>query len=529
MPSEQYINSASHGPLLFLLRTVMQTIPDLIWLKDADGVYLLCNKMFERFFGAKEADIVGKTDYDFVDRELADSFREHDLKAMAAGKPGSNEEWVTFADDGHQALLETTKTPMFNTEGTLIGVLGIAHDITKRKQTVDALQESEERFRLAFEQGAEGIIFAEFGTGTIVYANETIGKLLGCTREELLEGGMPSVYRHFENELVKSLADNVTQQDYISTRVRVTRNDGAVLIVSLRIRLVKIGEKELKHLSLRDMTDKVRLEEEARASHAKLIHANKLSSLGILVSGLAHEINNPNNFIMFNSDMLTDIWNDADRILNGYFLQNGAFNLGGLPYPEVGEAARKLINGISEGSQRIKVIVDDLKDFARQDNIETGQEMDVNKAVLKAAAILTPQIRKHTDNFRLHLQEDIPKIVGSVHKLEQVIINLLINALQALPNKKCGVTITTAVNGENKLTVIIKDEGDGMSAETMAKLSEPFFTTKSASSGTGLGLFISQSLITAHKGSLRFESAPGAGTSAIIELPIDDREEEISL
>ena len=111
-------------------RTLLDTIPDLIWLKDADGVYLSCNRVFERFFGAKEADIVGKTDYDFVDKDLADFFREHDCKAMAAGGPSSNEEWVTFADDGHSALLYTTKIPMFESGGTLIGVLGVGRDIT---------------------------------------------------------------------------------------------------------------------------------------------------------------------------------------------------------------------------------------------------------------------------------------------------------------------------------------------------------------------------------------------------------------
>ena len=115
------------------LHTLVQTIPDLIWLKDKDGVYLSCNTMFERFFGAKEVDIVGKTDYDFVDRELADSFREHDNKAMAAGKTTSNEEWITFADDGHRVFLDTIKTPMYDAGGTLIGVLGIGRDITDRR------------------------------------------------------------------------------------------------------------------------------------------------------------------------------------------------------------------------------------------------------------------------------------------------------------------------------------------------------------------------------------------------------------
>lgn len=116
------------------LRILLQTLPDLIWLKDTDGVYLACNQRFERFFGKLEDDIVGRTDYDFVGKELADSFRKHDQIAMAKGAPSVKEEWVTFADDGHRELLETTKTPMLDAEGNLIGILGIGHDITERKQ-----------------------------------------------------------------------------------------------------------------------------------------------------------------------------------------------------------------------------------------------------------------------------------------------------------------------------------------------------------------------------------------------------------
>jgi PAS domain S-box-containing protein len=126
-----------------LLNTLVKTIPDLVWLKDPEGTYLSCNTMFERFFGAKKEEIVGKTDYDFVDRELADSFRDNDKRAIARGKPSSNEEWITFADDGHLALLDTIKTPMYTPDGRLIGVLGIARDITRRKKAEEMLKESE--------------------------------------------------------------------------------------------------------------------------------------------------------------------------------------------------------------------------------------------------------------------------------------------------------------------------------------------------------------------------------------------------
>ena len=122
-----------------LLHTIVQTIPDLFWLKDVNGVFLSCNTMFGRFFGASEAEIVGKTDHDFVNRELADSFRENDRRAIEAGKPTSNEEWVTFKDDGHSAYLDTIKTPMCDSNGKLIGVLGIGRDYTERKHAAEQL------------------------------------------------------------------------------------------------------------------------------------------------------------------------------------------------------------------------------------------------------------------------------------------------------------------------------------------------------------------------------------------------------
>ena len=114
-------------------RALIDTLPDLVWLKDRQGVYLACNHRFERFFGAVEAEIIGKTDYDFVDKQQADSFREEDQKAMTTGKRCISEERVRFADDGHIEELETIKVPMFQPDGALMGVLGVGRDITQRK------------------------------------------------------------------------------------------------------------------------------------------------------------------------------------------------------------------------------------------------------------------------------------------------------------------------------------------------------------------------------------------------------------
>ncbi len=124
-----------------LLRTIVSALPDMVWLKDIEGRYMFCNQMFERFFGASEASIIGKTDYDFVPKQMADLFREYDQKAVKNGKSSINEESVTFADDQHMAFLETIKTPIWNVQGELIGVLGIARDISERKKMQEELQQ----------------------------------------------------------------------------------------------------------------------------------------------------------------------------------------------------------------------------------------------------------------------------------------------------------------------------------------------------------------------------------------------------
>jgi PAS domain S-box-containing protein len=167
------------------LHTLVNTMPDIVWLKDVNGIYLSCNKRFEQFFGAAEPEIVGKSDYDFVDRELADFFREHDRKAMEAGGPSKNEEFVTFASDGHTEYLETIKTPLFDPSGRLIGVLGLSRDITRMKQASDEIQRRVDEWQATFDALPDPLMIIDRDY-RIRQANKAALEKLQMTKEEAL-------------------------------------------------------------------------------------------------------------------------------------------------------------------------------------------------------------------------------------------------------------------------------------------------------------------------------------------------------
>jgi PAS domain S-box-containing protein len=168
-----------------LIKTIVNTVPDLIWLKNKEGVYLECNKRFEDFFGQSSNEIIGKTDYDFVNKELADFFRKNDKLAMNAGKPTVNEEEITFASDGHSEILETIKTPLVDKKNKILGILGVGRDITERKKSEILIKESEEKFRKIFMYSSTGIALFSLDL-KLIQVNSVYCKMLGYNEKELV-------------------------------------------------------------------------------------------------------------------------------------------------------------------------------------------------------------------------------------------------------------------------------------------------------------------------------------------------------
>ncbi|MBI5886568.1 MAG: PAS domain S-box protein [Deltaproteobacteria bacterium] len=415
------------------------------------------------------------------------------------------------------SLNSTIKTP----EDADTYIIIIIQDITGRKNSEIALLESEERFRQIFEQNADAQLIMDCSVRKVIDANPATVRLYGYTRQELVAGGTPLFIARRGAEPIEELFCGTEDPKGLSVeRMASIRKDGGRIIVSIRGQRIRLVGSDVIYCTIRDITDRVRLQEESNVMQSKLIHANKMASIGILSSGVAHEINNPNNFILSNSSMLAAVWADAARILEEYYHENGEFSLGGLPYTEARKAAPELIAGISDGARRVKDIVNGMKTIVRPDKDDMSGTVDVNQAVRAAESLLKHQIEQYTHDWRVTLAEDLPKVRGSVQKIEQVMINLIMNALQALTGNRCGVEVATSYERRSGCVLIkVSDEGIGMSSDVTARLTEPFFTTRADDGGTGLGLAISYSIVAEHGGTIEFESGLGKGTAVYIRLP----------
>ncbi|MBT0665014.1 transporter substrate-binding domain-containing protein [Geobacter pelophilus] len=276
----------------------------------------------------------------------------------------------------------------------------------------------------------------------------------------------------------------------------------------------------------REISERKHAEEELRRNQQQLVQADKLAALGVLVSGVAHEINNPTGLILLDVPILKRAHNDTERILEEYYADHGDFTIGGLPYSEMRIEIPRILEEMQDGAKRIKRIVNDLKDFARRDDVAEKEAIDLNSVVGTALRLVEPAVRKATNRLQVNYAEDIPPVRGNSQRIEQVVINLVLNACQALPDNERGISVTTRYNRTTADAIlIIRDEGVGIAQENLSRLTDPFFTTKRESGGTGLGLSVSDGIIKEHGGQLYFDSAPGSGTTVTLVLPVINKEE----
>jgi signal transduction histidine kinase len=271
----------------------------------------------------------------------------------------------------------------------------------------------------------------------------------------------------------------------------------------------------------------VEFEEQEKLMQKKLIQINKMTSLGTMAAGIAHEINNPISYILGNSQILQELWEEIEKIMKESLEDQKNFALKGIPFEEITVLIPKILKNNIEGARQISQITGKLKDFSRPETQPFSGKIDLNQAIEYAIAVMDKQIKKQTSNFQVKLGGHIPPAAGNTHELEQVFINLIQNALQALPDKNRGIQISSSLDKKTGLIKIkIRDEGKGMTREIMDRIMEPFFTTREDSGGTGLGLYICYSIIKKAGGNIEIFSEPGNGTEVVVSLISAGRREK---
>ena len=288
--------------------------------------------------------------------------------------------------------------------------------------------------------------------------------------------------------------------------------------------LVAKRTAELAHINKQlkaDIKARKKAEKEAEQRRQQLIEADKMVSLGILVAGMAHEINNPNNFITMNAPILHRAWNDFLPVLEEHYREHGDFPVAGIPFSEMREHIPELFSGILDGSERIRRIVFNLRDYARQGISEMDQDVDLNTALRAALVLLANPLKKATDHLCVHYGEGLPPVRGNFQRAEQVIINLLQNAYQSLTSPDQQLRVSTGQEPHTGTVFVeITDQGCGISPKNLKRVLDPFFTTKRDGGGSGLGLSISAGIMDEHGGRLEFNSQPGKGTVARAVFPV---------
>lgn len=372
----------------------------------------------------------------------------------------------------------------------------------------------------AIRSAANAVVITD-RDGAILSVNPAFTQLTGYELHEVI-GKSHRILKSGEHEasFYAELWDTILSGKVWRGEIINRHRDGHTYFEEQTITPVRIGDGKITHFVAvkHDVTARKKAEEVARVQQQQLIQTDKMASLGILVSGVAHEINNPNHFVKLSTSLLEKAWNDIAAVLDEHYAGQEDALVAGFPYREFRERVPALLTRILEGSERISYIVKELRDFARQRPLELSESVDVNDVIRSAVVLLSNMLGKSTRRFTVHYEESLPRIKGDFRRIEQVVINLIQNACQALPDTERGVTVTSS-HGDAGVCVTVEDEGEGIPSDELGRIMDPFFTTKRDFGGTGLGLSVSSTIVKEHGGTLSFTSTLGKGTTAMLVLP----------
>jgi len=385
-----------------------------------------------------------------------------------------------------------------------------------RKRAEDALRESEERYRTLVENIDIGITLMD-AQHTIIMTNSAQGRMFDTSPSALVGS---KCYREFRKR--DSVCSECPGVRAVTTGLpaemerEIIKKDGSRsdLKVQAFPTFGKNGEVSGFIYVIEDIT-------EAKLLQRQVATSEKLASLGLLTSGIAHEINNPNNFISFNIPILRDYLKELLPIVDNHAEKHPNYQLFGMSYSEFRGDLFRLLDNLEHGSNRINATISSLNEFARESSQDKGQWIDLRHVIEKGVAICRGEIKKRVKSFELDIPEGMSPIFTNPEALEQILINLLINAAQAM-NKNGSwmkLSIRYRKNTQDELIIEVSDNGCGIEEGQRQKIFDPFYTTKGPGVGTGLGLYVCHSIVEREGWRIEVDSQAGVGSKFRLVLP----------
>ena len=505
-----------------LFEFLMDNVPDHIYFKDRQSRFMRISRAHAKLFGLTDAtQAVGKTDFDFFGGHHAAKTFEDERRILQTGQAMmgvvEKESWA----DGRETWVATSKMPLSDPCGQIIGVFGISRNITKSKLAENALRASEEFNKRILESTSDGVCVLDL-QGSLLYLSAGGRRSLDLTDgESILDLRWLSFWEGpNEQQARRALADAAAggvgnYQGSARTRKGISKRWDVVISP-----ITGSGGEVMRLVCVfRDITERQRLESE-------LAQAQKLESIGQLAAGIAHEINTPIQYIGDNGKFLEDAFRDLIRVVCPSTRPDDSADVTAVELEYLQEEIPKAIGQLLAGVDHVARIVRAMKEFSHPGPLEK-MPVDINRAI-ESTVTVSRNEWKYVADLTTDLDPNLPLVYCIAGEFNQVMLNLIVNAAHAISavlegsGRKGTIRISTRLK-EKCVEIRVSDTGLGIPEAIQSKVFDPFFTTKPVGKGTGQGLAIAHAVIvTKHQGTISFETAAGVGTTFIIHMPFSN-------
>ena len=468
-------------------RTILENIQDGYYEVDLKGNLTFFNDSICQILGYTERELKGMNNRSYTDWENSHKVHLAYNKVYRTGEPIKGYAYEVIRKDGTKRYVEASVSLLKDGAGHGVGFRGIIRDVTERRQMEAALWQSEREYRKLFENANDAIVIFDPESEIILEANHKALDVYGLSKEEFIGKSLKALTKD-AGQVRQRIGEAFESGGSKSFETVHLRKDGTPIDILGSGTVIEYGGPKAVMIIARDVTQIKRLQQQ-------LIQSEKLAALGHLVSGVAHELNNPLTSVLGYTQLL-------------------------LARASLDARAAEQLEIVSMEADRARRIVRNLLSFSRQRK-PSRAEVDLDELLERTLELRGYEMKVNNISV-CHNRGEIPRVFADEHQLQQVFLNIIINAEQAMVNmgREASLTVSTETGTVGHVKVVVADNGQGITPEIMEKLFDPFFTTKPVGKGTGLGLSISYGIIKEHDGTIRVESEPGQGARFIIELPV---------